>query len=510
MKRVLPVERPWPLHQRASSQRIERQALTDVAPHTLMQRAGLAAARLARALCPHGHHAWVAAGPGNNGGDGLEAAAQLKALGWQVTVSLLADAARLPADATEALSRAQAASVSIVDQLPAGQPDIALDALLGLGTTRAPDGRLAEAIRLFNALPCPRLAIDVPSGLNVDNGQPWGDACVTATHTLSLLTLKPGLFTGAGRDHSGEVWFDDLGVPDDPAPPEAWLSGTAPPQMPRHHAQHKGSFGDVAVVGGASGMGGAVLLAARAALSAGAGRVYVDALGEGAPSVDTTRPELMFRPGWHLGDAAVLKSSTVVCGCGGGDAVRHALPRLLSLAGRLVLDADALNALATDSALQALLRARPAGSTVMTPHPLEAARLLGVRTGDAQADRLQAAQQLAQRHGCVVVLKGSGSVVAAPDTTPVINATGNAALASAGTGDVLAGWIGGEWAAETNPKAGGDPPQAAPSAADRAGALGPFTIVQRVVALHGHAADLAPTAPLRASMLIEVMHQARR
>lgn len=489
MERISSNQRNWPLHDAASSRLIEQQALAGAEAHTLMRRAGAAVAALARALCPHARSAWVVCGPGNNGGDGLVAAMHLQQAGLRVEVTLAADPARLPADARDALARAQAAGVPIsAKRLSNETPGIAIDALLGLGGNRAPDKDIARWVSELNALPCPVLAVDLPSGLNPDTGQARGELCVTATHTLSLLTLKPGLFTGTGRDHAGEVWFDDLGVAPTVAP-TASLSDAPEPSEERRHGQHKGSFGDVAVAGGAAGMVGAALLAARAAHAAGAGRVYVNLLDQAPAAFDPQRPELMFRPAWWQEAASTLNEATVVCGCGGGEAVRSVLPRLLSLSGRLVLDADALNAIAADGTLQQLLAARRTRDryTVLTPHPLEAARLLNASTREVQADRLAAAQQLAERFACVVVLKGSGSVVAAPGESPWINATGNASLATAGTGDVLAGWIGGRWSSS-----GSDARQAA----------------RHTTWLHGHAADLCRVAPLRAADLIEAMHAA--
>jgi hydroxyethylthiazole kinase-like uncharacterized protein yjeF len=185
-------------------------------------------------------------------------------------------------------------------------------------------------------------------------------------------------------------------------------------------------------------MTGAALLAASAALHGGAGRVYVALLGDALP-VDASQPELMMR-NWASID---LASIAVACGCGGGDAVRAALPKAISTARELVLDADALNAVAADPALQAQLeaRGRRGKPTVLTPHPLEAARLLSCPAADVQADRLSAAQRLAERFRCVLVLKGSGTIIAAPDRLPHINPTGSAKLATAGTGDVLAGLV---------------------------------------------------------------------
>ena len=484
-----------PLHGVAASRAIEQQAQSGLPAHTLMRRAGLAVARLGLAVAPHAQRVWIACGPGNNGGDGLEAAITLHNAGREVRVTLIGGAAALPPDAADALRRAQAAGVEIGD---AGAPplqahDLAIDALLGLGASRAPQGRLAATIVEFNALPCTVVAVDVPSGLDSQTGQPLGEACIRAKHTIALLTLKPGLFTGHGRDLAGEIWFDDLGVDPGEATAVAWLTGdeaTRAVHTRRLHADHKGSFGDVAVVGGAPGMTGAALLAAHAAHAAGAGRVFVNLLGaEGAALVlDVARPELMFRHAWWQGTPEVIAGATVVCGCGGGDAVRSTLPRLLSLATRLVLDADALNAIASDEALQVQLSARATRgqATVLTPHPLEAARLLGGTAREVQADRLRSAQTLAERFGCVVLLKGSGSIIAAPGRAPGINPTGNASLASAGTGDVLAGWLGGLWAPDAR--------------ADRG-----FDIAAGAAHQHGAAADAAGVSPLRAADLIEVM-----
>jgi ADP-dependent NAD(P)H-hydrate dehydratase / NAD(P)H-hydrate epimerase len=485
----------WPLFRAASSRRIEAQAQAALAPHALMARAGEAVARLGLAVAPHASAAWVLVGPGNNGGDGLEAAIHLQAAGRSVQVHLLADPARLPDDAAWALSRARAAGVPIEygTLAPAASRDcLAIDALLGLGSGRAPEGILAQAVSALRQHEGPVLAVDLPTGLDGDTGRCLGaspETAVRADHTLSLLTLKPGLFTGQGRDLAGRIWFDDLGTTPG-LPPEAWLglpAGTEP-ALPRQHAQHKGSFGDVLVVGGAPGMLGAAWLAGRAALAAGAGRVYVQLLDEQADLLDPAHPELMGR---RPDDARRLppESLTVACGCGGGSPVASILPWWLGRAHRLVLDADALNAIASDAGLQTQLqrRALRGQSTLLTPHPLEAARLLGCSSQEIQSDRLAAAQTLAERLGCTVVLKGSGTVVAQAGQPAWINATGNASLATAGTGDVLAGWLAGCWAQ----------------------GLTPWQAARHAVHRHGAAADRwvaeGRGGPLPASRLIEVM-----
>lgn len=430
------------LHGTQTTRELEARARATLPPDALMQRAGLAAARLALALAPHARSFWIACGPGNNGGDGLEASLHLRRWGKTARVSWLGSPASAPADARAAHARALAAGIDFLDA-PPPDCDFCIDALLGIGASRPAEGRLAEWIARINALACPVLAIDLPSGLNADTGTAAGPV-VRADHTLSLLTLKPGLYTAQGRDAADQVWLDTLEV-DAPADSACATLNPAPEPIARAHATHKGSYGDVAVIGGARGMVGAALLAGRAALHHGAGRVFVGLLETNGLTVDPQQPELMLRAVESLDPA----QHTVVAGCGGSPAMASHLPRLLSTAPRLVLDADALNAIAADSALRHLLRARQGRQrqTVLTPHPLEAARLLGSSSTQVQADRLAAARALAQEFGCAVTLKGSGTVIAAPGELPRINPTGDARLATAGTGDVLAGLIGARLAA---------------------------------------------------------------
>ena len=468
-----------PLYSVAATRQLEAQAAAALAPHTLMQRAGLAVARLALALAPHARCIWIACGPGNNGGDGFEAALHLHQWGKHVVLTwtgLPEGKTRLPLDAHTSRQRALAAGVPMAEAPPTDF-DVCIDALLGIGATldakRPGSALMQQWLELMHASGALRLAVDMPTGLACDTGvasfkpatKLIADSArrtgATGLFTLSLLTLKPGLFTASGRDSAGQVWFDDLGI--EPAlytglaAPCAWLLGAdkSMPSPRTHAAQatHKGSFGDVAIVGGesaaASHMTGAALLAASAALHSGAGRVLVSLLGE-HPSlhVDTVQPEFMFRSF----DALDLKQQTVVCGCGGGEAVKSVLALVLSTATRLVLDADALNAIAADAQLQHQLVARQGCgyATVLTPHPLEAAQLAGTSAANVQADRLETARQLAERFACVVVLKGSGTVIAAPSQPLMLNASGNALLATAGTGDVLAGMVGARLAGGMN------------------------------------------------------------
>ncbi|HMZ01756.1 MAG TPA: NAD(P)H-hydrate epimerase, partial [Burkholderiaceae bacterium] len=302
----------WLLHDVAASRRLEASAAAALPAHTLMRRAGLAVARLAQAVAPHASAVTILAGPGNNGGDGFEAALHLHRLGREVGVHFLGDAARLPADALASLRRARDAGVPIqawseadgptrLLRRPAtlahtGSETLLIDALLGRGLTRPAEGAMAGAIEAINRCGAPVLAVDLPSGLPGDTGTPAsGAAVVHAQTTLALLSLAPGLFTGLGRELAGRIWWDDLGVDGRSEAAVARLTDPAAglAAAPRRHGQHKGSFGDLRIVAGAPSMTGAALLAGRAALRAGAGRVYVHLLDEAAPAyvTETSGPE---------------------------------------------------------------------------------------------------------------------------------------------------------------------------------------------------------------------------
>jgi hydroxyethylthiazole kinase-like uncharacterized protein yjeF len=471
MKPVTRLDHPA-LYSIAASRQIEqalREHHASQGEHHLMAQAGWAVARLALAIAPHARSIWIACGPGNNGGDGLVAAVHLARAGRTVHLThpgYEASGQVLPVDAQWALKQAelechaQASTLTIQaydpDQIPP-DCDLVIDALLGIGANRAlTDTLLTQVLHINRLSQCsapPVLAVDVPSGLAADTGATGGQAAVQASHTLSLVCLRPGLFTGMGRQLCGQVWLDDLGAGDLrdkkessltwPVPLATWGHATNPfaafGRTQRSHASHKGSFGDVAVVGGAPGMQGAAVLAASAAQYMGAGRVFLSLLSS-PPIAHPVAADIMLRPWQQLS----LTHCTVVVGCGAGEMAKEVLPVLLQNCRRLVLDADALNVLASNPALGKLVRARhQAGwETVMSPHPKEAARLLDVSTDQVQADRLDAARQLAHTFQCAVALKGSGTVVMMPGELPSINSTGNGKLAVAGTGDVLAGMLG--------------------------------------------------------------------
>lgn len=431
------------LYSVAQIRAIERAAAAQLAPGELMRRAGEAAAAYALELLggfPTGV-VLVLAGPGNNGGDALEVAANLANLGAAVAVVHLAGAAP-SAETQRALARARASRARFVDDMGETPCCLVVDGLFGIGLGRPLSGRARALAERIATTDCPVLALDVPSGLDADTGAVIGPdgIAVSATHTITFLGNKPGLHTGDGGDHAGRVHVDRLGTAAN-QPAQARLNG--PPLFgallaPRRRNTHKGSFGDVAVLGGARGMAGAAILAARAALFAGSGRVFVAALDTGL-GIDPAQPEIMFREAAGF----PFDKRTIVAGPGMGDAdlAKHLLAKAVDGTGPIVLDADALNLAAASDDLRARI-ARHDGPAILTPHPLEAARLLGVTAAIVQADRLENARELAQRLNAVVVLKGAGSVIARPDGEVAVNTTGNPGLATGGTGDVLAGLCG--------------------------------------------------------------------
>ncbi|KVL53577.1 NAD(P)H-hydrate dehydratase [Burkholderia territorii] len=448
--RPLPDSAPLALLRVADLRAAEAAATAQLPAHTLMGRAGAAAARwLSERVTGDDRPVWFAVGPGNNGGDALVAAAQLQQLG--VATQAWMPVPVKPDDAQWALGLARAAGVPLSPEPPASLDDFAwvVDGLFGIGLARALDGPFAaQAARIAaHARNGGRvLALDVPSGLDSDTGRIVGaGVAVAATHTLTFIGAKPGLYTGDGRDLAGEIHIASLDVAP-PAAPAVLLNAPArfAAALPaRAFASHKGTFGSLAVLGGDTGMCGAPILAARAALFAGAGKVHVGFLGAGAPPYDPPFPELMLHPADNL-ELDAMSAIAAGCGLGAREAAAALVRDVLAHDAATLLDADALNLVATHADLADAVAARGArgAACVLTPHPLEAARLLGSDTATVQHDRLAAAQALAARYASIVVLKGSGTVIAAPDGRMTINPTGNAALATGGTGDVLGGLIG--------------------------------------------------------------------
>jgi hydroxyethylthiazole kinase-like uncharacterized protein yjeF len=441
----------------------------------LMERAGRAVAEAARRLATDsGAPVLVIAGPGNNGGDAWVAAALLAESFHRVVVLDVMGAPPKAAEARAARDRFATRGGSVAREWPATlKPALIVDGLLGIGLTRDVDAPMSDVIGRMNSSGVPILAIDVPSGLDSDTGVVRGVA-VRAAHTLTFIAHKVGLHTGDGLDHRGVLALDDLGTAPFLGKPRGLL--LAPEVVrswisPRANNSHKGDFGTLAVIGGNRGMVGAALLAARAALHCGAGKVRTGLLSPEAPAVDLAHPELMLGT---VDDA--MAADVIVAGPGAGQSPsatsvsmfeRTVLPALINAAKPIVLDADALNAIAFNSGLEDDLAKREKGPTILTPHPGEAARLLHKDSAAVNGDRLAAALALAKRFNAHVVLKGAGSICASPDGRWLINTTGNPGLASGGTGDVLAGMVGSMLAQ----------------------GLEPAKALQYAVCLHGAAAD---------------------
>ncbi len=434
-----------PIYPVAGIRGIEAQALSGAVP-PLMERAGAAAARLALHLVDGPAVVLVACGPGNNGGDGFVVARHLLHAGLDVRVAFAADPARLPADAAAAHAAWLADGGTTSPDLPAaprGGWALVVDALFGIGLQRPLDGRYASWIDILNGEPCPRLALDIPSGLDADTGRRLGP-CFDASHTISFIALKPGLLTLDGPDQCGEIHVATIDL--EPETLVAAPGREITPALFAHRLQarrrnsHKGSYGDVALIGGAPGMVGAAVLAGRAAAHLGAGRVLIGLLDPAALAVDVLRPELMFRAATGLLAEEGIGALAVGPGLGQSDAARELVATASATPAPLVLDADALNLVARDAALQAGIAARHA-PTLLTPHPAEAARLLGCSTADVQADRLAAAVAIAHQLNAWIVLKGCGSIVADHSGNWWVNRSGNPAMATAGMGDVLTGLV---------------------------------------------------------------------
>lgn len=409
----------------------------------LMQRAAHAAWRALRRRWPDGRELTVLAGRGNNAGDGYLIAALAQRAGWLATVLAVGDTSVLTGDAGSAYQEARRAGVAIKPWSQQPLIGIVVDALLGTGLKGDVHEPYASVIRCINDSGLSVMAVDIPSGLCADTGRTLGVA-VRADLTVTFIGLKIGLFTGDAPDLVGELVFDDLQadlavVAQTPVAIKRLDTFNLPKLSPRPRTAHKGMFGRVLVIGGDLGFGGAALLSTESTLRCGAGMVTLATRAEHVSAALTRFPEVM-SAGVHSANQLMdlIEPATVlVVGPGLG---QHSWGRsLLSAAANAerpqVWDADALNQLA--AGFVSLPK-----DCVITPHPGEAARLLGISTKDVQADRPAAAKALAKKYNAVCVLKGSGSLVASPAGDLALADHGHPAMATGGLGDVLAGVIG--------------------------------------------------------------------
>jgi len=492
------IPREQALYRAASVRALEKAAIDalGIAGIELMERAGAAAWGAMAARWPVPGRIAVLCGPGNNGGDGFVVARLAAAAGMPVDCFLLGDAQRVGGEAATALQRLLARGVPVRAATALDLPAYALvvDALFGIGLSRALDGAAAALVRALNAAPGVRVALDIPSGLSADTGNVMGEA-VRADLTVTFIALKQGLVTGDARDLCGEIVLATLELPDSLLHTVAAdarclsLAALGRPLGARSRRAHKGHFGHVLVVGGDVGFAGAARLCAEAAARSGAGLTTVATRPEHVVALVAARPELMVRGVQAAGDLDVLLDAASVVAVGPGLGVaawgRALLARVLASSIARVLDADALNLLAGDDALRAILVRAPA---VVTPHPGEAARLLGVSTAQVEQDRFAAAQALCAALGCTVLLKGAGTVVHSHGTPPVVVQGGNPGMASGGMGDVLTGVV----------------------AALLAQGLSPHQAAAAAAVVHAAAADAAAADGERGLLAADLFPQLRR
>jgi len=415
--------------------------------YALMQRAGQAAWQHVLQHWPAAQRITVVCGPGNNGGDGYVLARLAHRSGRSVKVVHLAE--HVPG--TELSQRACTDYVAVggeigifPDVVPHG--DLVVDALFGIGLSRPPDAFAMALIDAINGQPAPVLALDVPSGLDADKGSASGKV-VTASRTLQFIARHAGLHTGEALEHTGELELEGLEVPAEVfstvEPGASLLTQEALSYwlLPRRRNTHKGESGRALCIGGDHGHGGAILLCAEAALRSGTGLLSVATRETHVPAILARRPEAMARA-VESGDElkplfSQVDAIAIGPGLGQGDWGRAMLKLALAADKPLVLDADALNLIAA----QSHEFAHALADAILTPHPGEAARLLGIETTEVQRDRFAAAQAIAERYQAVVVLKGAGTIIAAPGQAPRVLDAGNPGMAVGGMGDVLTGVI---------------------------------------------------------------------
>ena len=421
------------------SRELEARCAVRMGLDTLMRRAGTFAAKWLdeRLPCPH---VTVLAGPGNNGGDAIVCACELKRPGH--TVQLVMPGGEPKTElAREMLADWIALGGTVIsDPYMTEKADAVVDGLFGTGLKRPITGDYLDAILWFNERQCFRLALDVPSGLHSETGHWVGTMPgVTADATVTFLSAKSGLYMNEGVDAAGAVVVSELDV----SVPLTRLglieySDFDHICQPRPKFSHKGTFGHVAVVGGAEGHIGAALLSARAALRMGAGTVTVELLTPNAMMVDPVAPELMFSS--TPLDFSRFTAAVIGPGLGQSAAAKARLEAALASNIPLVLDADALNLIAGDKALLTTLLHRTV-ATVLTPHEAEGARLLKVTPQIIQSDRVNAVRDIALQTGAITVLKGPGTLIAMRSSRTWLSPYATASLATAGSGDVLSGMI---------------------------------------------------------------------
>ena len=437
-----------PIYLAGEIRKLEKLATSTSVPINLMEKAGLAAAEVVRdkLLTSEKNKVLVLAGPGNNGGDAFVVARHLQKWWFKVTLVFTGTPAELSSEAKNSMDAWTDAGGEILSEVPIKKEWSAIvDGLFGIGLSRELEGPVYELVNVINHMNLPVLALDIPSGLNSDDGRVCG-AAIHANITITFIGLKPGLLTHQGTEYSGEIILRNLDIDTSTLiEPQSWvldlpyIQQLLPPPRPAN--SHKGMFGSVGIIGGSAGMTGAALLAGTAALKLGSGRVYLGLITENILTFSPVQPELMFRSPHELFKLDHLNCLVIGPGLGMSADAYSWLDCALKSSQSLVLDADALNLISVYPELANTLSNRNA-HTVLTPHAAEAARILGISSTDAQNNRIETIKELVKRFNCYAVLKGAGSICMLPDEKYYINTSGNPSLSSAGTGDVLSGIIG--------------------------------------------------------------------
>lgn len=439
-----------PVYQATQIREFERLAQESyhISGEMMMARAGKAALDFLLRRWPQAKRVLVLCGGGNNGGDGFVLSHLAHEEGLEVSIILVGDHTHRRQEAQAAFTRCEAQKLTIKtfsDKMDWGHPDVIVDAICGIGLHDALSGDAALAVKKLQRARAPIFALDIPSGIDADTGSILGVAA-TATATITFIGLKVGLITNHGIAYTGELVLNDLQLPSElyttiePVAEKIHPSHFSGCLAPRSRDWHKGLSGHVLIIGGAAGYSGAPRMAAQAALRVGAGLVSVATDVANAVVMNVAVPEIMCH-GISTPDQLhplLQRADVVVLGPGmGQSAWAQALFKLVIETDLpLVIDADGLNLLAKTTKHHA--------NWILTPHPGEAATLLGLASAAAvQADRFAALRAITQRYGGVCVLKGAGSVILAPDTLPAICDLGNPGMASAGMGDVLSGVIAG-------------------------------------------------------------------
>ncbi len=483
---------PRNLYTATQVRELDRQAIEEqgIAGLELMEKAGEAACEIFTKIWFNAWRVVVVCGVGNNGGDGYVIARLAQQLDKNVVLLQVGDHRNLSGDvkacAEKLLEVGVKPEIFSIDKLE--QADVIIDAMLGTGLDRDVSGDYLSAISAINNAAAPVFAVDVPSGLDADTGRVMGGA-IEAHSTVSFIGLKQGLLTGEGPTHSGHVYFNDLDVPDaiyNAVPVSSCRidSNSQKKYLPRRKsAAHKGRYGHVLIVGGDKGFAGAARMASEAAGRTGSGLVSLATRQQHAVQIAMTRPEIMVHAVEKSNqlDSLIERASVIAIGPGLGQRGwgQKMLSAILKTSLPLVIDADALNLIAEQPSKR--------DNWILTPHPVEAARLLNCLVDDILLDRFAAVTELQKQYGGVVILKGAGTLITTEAECISLCDQGNPGMATGGMGDVLTGIV----------------------ASLIAQGCGLKVAAETAVCIHANAGDLAAVNGQRGMLAMDLMPEIR-